>query len=1325
MRRRTLLFCLILTVFLVGGLPASVAQRARLGSLLVIDVQPPSARQLGLKDAVSFHLNRRVDCADARAAFSLSPAIAGELACDGYTLTFSPAAAYERGATYTFELAPPLNAIDDAPLLETFRATYHSADYLEVVEALPGPDAQHVSVNSAITVVFDRPVVPLALSTETEELPHPLTLAPATAGTGEWVNSAIYIFKPSAPLRSATEYSVRVAGDLAGATLSSAVEWSFKTESPSITSIIPRPRADDLALNPRIHVRFNQALDRRAIERAFYFQAGQERTAPKIEGSFEWAEDSKGFAFAPDERLQPETAHKAGFDASLGFRRGPQSWTYTTVPLPAIEWTYPADGDVNVGSGGISLRFASRMNLDSLPERIHIEPAPAAITRAYYSHFHDRYDLHFAAQPSTEYRVRIEPGMEDIYGNAIGEALTFSFTSAPLPPSLRMEAPGPVGFYNAYRGPTQLYVNYSGLSRVNLALHRVPLHEFLRLLSNVPYWEDARVEDPQETELLRRWTLAPNLEENTTRYELLKLGDSGPVSDQESGGLSPGVYFLKMSSPSLERERTHFLNVSTAVLTVKHTSDRLTIWALDVESGAPIVGERISIYGQDGAFLRDVRTDERGIALADIQYTPEIFTGLTAVLNSNGHFGIAYSNWTEGMEPWDFDSNYSPQPSEFATYLYTDRPVYRTGQPVYFRGIVRSKDDVVYMPAPFETIQATLRDSRGQVVDKRVLPVSDFGSFHVQFDIAPRAALGRYWIAIDIPDSRGEYRRTYDRIRFLVAEVRLPEFQVSLKTERPDIVQDETATFKLAGKYFVGGPVSQAETKYKVQALPFRFHFTGDGDYDFSHRGSYSARTLRDDSARIIAEGALQTDAAGVARFDLSGDLPHDTGSQRWRVEAAISDEAGQAVYGNADLIVHQGLLYVGARAQNDVGRAGQDSVIKIIAVDWDSQPIPNQAIDVQVLKRRWTRKQEQDIETGRAISLWQDEEIPVTAGSVTTGANGKAQFKFQPRDGGVYDIVVATRDKLGNVISASTRTWVSGSRHVSWRQNQDHSIELIPARKQYRIGDTAEILIASPFQGAAQALVSIERGDVLSTKLVALESNSHIHKFEIQPNHAPNIFVSVFIVKPADADHPVANWRMGITELQVDPERKALNIAIEADPAWAQPQAEVAFRLRVTNYKGDPVRAEIGLALTDLAALSLGEPNSGPILNAFFGRQSLSVHTSSALLHNADSVTASVVPVTGILEAMHDMPDCCIGGGGGGSPIQPTVATPRSEFLETPYWNPTLLTDDSGEAVVKVRLPDNLSTWRLSARAITKARDGRFLVGETTFDLPSARHVQ
>ena len=49
---------------------------------------------------------------------------------------------------------------------------------------------------------------------------------------------------------------------------------------------------------------------------------------------------------------------------------------------------------------------------------------------------------------------------------------------------------------------------------------------------------------------------------------------------------------------------------------------------------------------------------------------------------------------------------------------------------------------------------------------------------------------------------------------------------------------------------------------------------------------------------------------------------------------------------------------------------------------------------------------------------------------------------------------------------------------------------------------------------------------------------------------------------------------------------------------------------------------------------------------------------------------------------------------------------------------------DENGQATVSVTLPDNLTTWRLDARAVTTGADGPMLVGQTTFDLLSTKPV-
>jgi hypothetical protein len=55
-----------------------------------------------------------------------------------------------------------------------------------------------------------------------------------------------------------------------------------------------------------------------------------------------------------------------------------------------------------------------------------------------------------------------------------------------------------------------------------------------------------------------------------------------------------------------------------------------------------------------------------------------------------------------------------------------------------------------------------------------------------------------------------------------------------------------------------------------------------------------------------------------------------------------------------------------------------------------------------------------------------------------------------------------------------------------------------------------------------------------------------------------------------------------------------------------------------------------------------------------------------------------------------------------------------RRNFPDTAYWNPSVVTGDDGTAKVTLKLPDNLTTWRMTARGLTA--DTR--VGQATNDL-------
>jgi hypothetical protein len=277
----------------------------------------------------------------------------------------------------------------------------------------------------------------------------------------------------------------------------------------------------------------------------------------------------------------------------------------------------------------------------------------------------------------------------------------------------------------------------------------------------------------------------------------------------------------------------------------------------------------------------------------------------------------------------------------------------------------------------------------------------------------------------------------------------------------------------------------------------------------------------------------------------------------------------------------------------------------------------------------------------------------------------------------------------------------------VSWRQQNSNRIDLIADRDDYSVGDTAEILITSPFQGTTEALITVERGQVLSVERVTMNSNSYIYELPITADHAPNIFVGALLIRGIDDNNPVAGFRMGYIQLGVDVNQKVLDIDISANTDRAQPQEVVTYTVRTTDYAGNPVQSELGIGVTDLAALSLAPDNSRPIVNYYYGDQSLAVRTGTPLTIYTDQLTQETLDT--------------VKGGGGGVALSGLIEI-RGEFIDTPYWNGALETNANGEATFDVRLPDNLTTWRLNARALSLAPDGNMLVGQETFDLLSTR---
>ncbi|MEO8392350.1 MAG: Ig-like domain-containing protein [Chloroflexota bacterium] len=1393
-------------------------------SLQVVDSSPAGGEELAANAAITLYLDRPVDCASAQVAFHIDPQVAGSVACNDAeaSLTFTPSSDYARGTSYRVSLAPTLKAQDGSTLADSYSLQLSTVGFLAVSQILPADGAQGIDSDSLITVIFNRPVVPLTVAEDASTLPQPLTFTPAVQGKGEWLNTSIYVFHPDPALQGGAKYVVTVSGNLKavdGSVMEQPFSWSFTTAAPTVSEVVPNDNTTSVTLDSTVQVKFNQPMNRESVEASFSLHPAN-AAAQKVAGKFTWADDGAGFMFTPDANLALGTDYVAEFTGAAPTPEGGGTalsgqlkWGFSTVPLPGIVSTDPFDGQTDAyPDSGLTIYFASPMDPDSIKDHVSIEPNAIRDFDSYYSDYSNSYTLSFPSEPSTDYTIMISPGMKDAYGNEIKTPTVIHYTTQPYSPDLSLQTPGIIGFYNADNDKTQLFLTHRNVSQINLSLYSVPVDQFIFGVTNPSRYDPTGSIQLGQSNRLRAWSIPSVAPLNARRYELLNLGgtsaadcpgaleshlqvgdsaivvsDPDPVRarasapdgavvdtlyknyqltitggplcsngilwwevllregktawvaegvndgstnqrflDLKSAGaqtpvaltqangeaLVPGIYLLSATTPETTASgitpSQHIMVVANANLTLKYSVDNLLVWATDVSSGEPIANAPIKIYDANLKVIADGSTDADGLLTVSIPRVTDLNQSIVAVLQNDKQFGIGLTDWSNGIEAWYFGQNPNYYPEQYRAYLYTDRPIYRPDQPVYFRGVVRQQNDVKYTPLSITSIPVRIVDDQGEVVYDKTLPLTPFGTFSDSFPVAADAPLGYYQIIAQMPgQSADNYYPSTGTVSFGVAEYRAPEYQVNVSADKPEVVQGDTIKITVDSKYFFGGSVANADVQYNVTAQPYGFSYTGNGYYSFSDVDVDEGPSANLNSGDgTVTSGEGKTDANGLLTISVPADLQDATQSQTFTIEATVTDQSDQAVSGRTSVIVHKGLNYIGVQPEEYVAQAGSETKVDLIAVDWESKAIANQALDVTVVERHWSSVQEKDA-AGRTTWTYQVENLPVTTGDVTTDANGKAVFSFTPPNGGIFKITATMRDTQGNEILASNEVWVSSGEYVSWRQQNSNRIDLVADAQNYQVGDTAQILITSPFQGKTEALITVERGEVITKQRVTMDTNSYVFKLPITDDFAPNIFVSAVLVKGIDDKNPVAGFRMGLVALNVDNAHKQISIAITPDKTQAGPGDTVNYTVKTTDYKGDPVQAEVGISLTDLAVLTIADPNSGKLLDYFYGQQGLSVRTSTPLTINTDQITQTVL-------------DTIKGGGGGFG--EGGIFDIRQQFVDTPYWNASVTTNADGTATFSVKLPDNLTTWRLDARAVTKGDDGNLLVGQATADLLSTK---
>ena len=1214
---------------------------------------------------------------------SLEPAPRGTYAwLSARTLLFQPDyPGLARGALYSLRVP----ARPEAGLPEQVTRRFTVTGRLAVQQVIPADGDTEVPLSAQIIVQLSRSVAPLT-TLAAQPSGAVLSFDPPLAGKGEWLNTSIYRFIPS-DLAPSTAYRLTVAKGLTAAAdgvLQDDFRSAFTTIAPAVAAITPEDRADWAGPWQQVVVRFNQPMDRSAASGITV----RDDSGNAVPGSFAWSDQDTVATFSPAVRFAPAARYSVAVEPGLraaahGTTAVARTVSFTTIGLPAVASTEPPDGATAAGRFGISIRFATPMDPDSLEGKLSVSGFDAAHLEGRVFADERMLNASLALRPRTSYTVALAAGATDRYGQAMaGHRFTFTTGAVPSSVSLALAGSAQAATYSASTEPV-LFFYATNVSSAAFTLWPLTNDEGARLLHNAGSVREFTPSQPA----LRTWTETVRGAQDEQLLGSTSLSGGGP--------LPKGFYFLRTGGQL--GSYFAFAVVDTVIVT-KLSHDELLAWAIDHQSGEPVAG--VAVHAIGGATPDRVTTDASGLASFAV---PRALPGQGVdrsyflSLDGAGRSGALSTRWQQGTSPFQFGLPTEYWAREWVGHVYTDRPIYRPGETVQYKIVVRADDDARYsLPPAQPPLQFVISNARGQQLRREDVRPNEFGSFAGWFELPRDAPTGDYSMSLQ-QKREGGFGTAIAGNRVVVAEFRKPEFGVEVRASSPSYANGDAIDVSTTATFYFGGALEGAGVAWSVLSEPFVPSAKGYQGYSFGDRDQAKPAAPRDP---VRAKGAATTATGGVASYAVPAALSGDEGAQRFVLSATVADASGQAVAGSTSVTVHPAALYAGIRPARYVASERADTTLQLVTVDTAGGVLPGHNVAVKVYDRQWITTKEQLPGGGRRYRSEPRDTLVQTL-QATTGANGEGTVTFRPTKPGTLRVVAEVTDDRGRTARSATYVWVGGGGFASWQVTNDDTIKLVADKERYEVGDTAEILVPAPFSGAT-GLVTVERGKVITRATHSFPTNSERLRIPITDGSVPNVFVSVVLYRPPTGADPIPRFKVGYVQLPVSTATRELLVSIRPDREQAKPGEKVHYDIAVTDRSGKGVRAEVSVAVVDRAVLALQEDRGPDGLRAFWVERGLGVNTAS-------SMAVSV-------ERWNDVIGEPPRQGKGGSGAQ--VGRIREDFRNTAYWSAQLVTRDDGTAGVDVTMPDDLTTWRMQVRAVS----GDTMVGEGLNELVSTK---
>ncbi|MBK9371869.1 MAG: hypothetical protein IPN01_37195 [Deltaproteobacteria bacterium] len=716
--------------------------------------------------------------------------------------------------------------------------------------------------------------------------------------------------------------------------------------------------------------------------------------------------------------------------------------------------------------------------------------------------------------------------------------------------------------------------------------------------------------------------------------------------------------------------------------------------------------------------------------------------------------------WYDDYSPWQA----VPGEDHLSWLTFDDRGLYRPGETARLKGWIRRvkpgpKGDVRGLGDGARAVKWLLRDSVGNEIQKGEVMLSKLGGFDLSLNLPATMNLGTGYVELALVGGDldgGGFTHPLN-----VQEFRRPEFEVGMSVGDGPYVLGERFLATVTASYFAGGGLASAPAQWEARASGGSYSPPNHDGWSFGPwtpwwmfwRGGGPPSGFPETFTSL--EGV--TDASGGHTVSVD---PHSLKPARpvnLSLQATVTDLNRQAWTQNQQITIHPSRVYIGARTARPFVKVGENIDAELVAVGLDGERLTGVQLSARLVRLSWEQ----------VAGVHEEVEIEVASCAPTSGPE-PVSCALKPDKGGSYRLIVTAKDAEGRPTRTDMQVYVQGPDAAVDRSLAQEEVQLVPDKREYAVGDVAELMIQAPFY-PAEGLLSLRRDGLLREERFVMEGPTHSVKVPIEEGMTPNLFVQVNLVgrskRELEGADPAAlpsrpAYASGQVELKVPPLLRALTVEVKPRLTALEPGGTTSLDLRVTDAAGLPVTdAELAVVVVDESVLALTGYQLPDPLEVFYASRGAGVtdhHQRAQVSLATTGLLGPMSPTGGEGDGFGvgglGLSGTGVGGGGYGGapglgatrslevaaamPAEPMSAAPpspversrseskpkamadadkeykaapdtggvvamRTDFSALALFSPEEKTGADGRVSVELKLPDNLTRYRVMVVAV------------------------